>query len=73
MPRLTVKEAAEYIPLSMSTLNTMRVTGGGPVYIKARGKILYDTRDLDVWLDAHKQISTSANAPPKKPRRKSAA
>jgi hypothetical protein len=57
--RLTVKEAAEYVRLGVSTLNAYRVTGGGPVFIKAGGKILYDTKDLDAWLDAHKQRSTS--------------
>jgi hypothetical protein len=71
MPRLTVKQAAEYIPLAEGTLNAYRVSGGGPVYIKLGGKILYDTRDLDKWIDGHKQISTSAN-PERKPRRKAA-
>lgn len=64
MPRLNVKEAAQYIPCSPSTLNKYRVTGGGPPFIKLLGKILYETDDIDVWLKASKQTSTSAT--PKK-------
>jgi hypothetical protein len=57
--RLTVREAAEYVRLAMGTLNQMRCTGRGPQFIKLGRKILYDTRDLDVWIDAHKQHSTA--------------
>jgi excisionase family DNA binding protein len=63
MTRLTVKEAAEYVRLGESTLNAYRVNGSGPVYIKLGGKILYDTTDLDKWIAAHKQQSTSQNPP----------
>lgn len=70
MPRLKVKEAAAYIPLAVSTLNALRVSGGGPVYLKVKGKVLYDTRDLDAWLETKKQHSTSENisAPPRRPK-----
>jgi excisionase family DNA binding protein len=57
--RRTVKEAAVYIPCGVSTLNKLRVTGGGPRYIKLGGRVLYDERDLDKWLEANKHDSTS--------------
>jgi hypothetical protein len=59
--RLTVREAAKYIPLSVSALNHMRTAGKGPRFIKLGKKILYDSVDLDWWIDAHKQSSTSDN------------
>jgi excisionase family DNA binding protein len=55
----TVKEAAVYLRCGVSTLNKLRVTGGGPRYVKIGGKILYDQRDLDKWIEDHKRNSTS--------------
>ena len=59
MPRLTVPEAARYIPLAKGTLDNLRSAGGGPRFVKLGRKILYDTRDLDQWLEDHKQNSTA--------------
>jgi excisionase family DNA binding protein len=59
---LTVAEAATYLSLSASTLNKLRVSGGGPRYVKLGGKILYDVRDLDQWIEDHKRASTSERA-----------
>lgn len=59
MPRLTVEQAAEYIPCSPVTLNHYRIKGGGPDYIKLGAKVLYDTVDLDAWLKKNKRNSTS--------------
>jgi Helix-turn-helix domain len=58
MSRLSVKEAAAYIPCPESTLNKLRLTGGGPRFIKLTKRVLYDTRDLDQWLEDHKLTST---------------
>jgi predicted DNA-binding transcriptional regulator AlpA len=57
--RLTVKETAEYVRLAKGTLDQMRSTGRGPRYSKLGRKIIYDTRDLDQWIEDHKQISTA--------------
>jgi excisionase family DNA binding protein len=57
----TVVEAASYLSLSASTLNRLRVNGGGPRYAKLGGKILYDLRDLDQWIEDSKRASTSDN------------
>jgi hypothetical protein len=58
-----VKGAAAYIPCGVSTLNKLRVSGGGPRYIKIGGRILYDDRDLDKWIEDHKRNSTSEEPP----------
>ena len=33
-PKFNTQEAADYLRLAASTLNKMRLTGGGPVFIK---------------------------------------
>jgi excisionase family DNA binding protein len=58
-PRLNVKEAAAYIPVAKSTLDKLRVAGGGPRYIRIGAKILYDVSDLDAWMENHKQANTA--------------
>ena len=40
MSRLNVKEAAAYIPMAKSSLDKMRVAGGGPRFIKLGKKVL---------------------------------
>lgn len=57
--KLSTSEAAEYLGLSESTLSKRRVFGGGPKYLKLGRRVVYDTRDLDKWLDAHRRSSTS--------------
>jgi predicted DNA-binding transcriptional regulator AlpA len=59
---LSVIEAATYVSLSASTLNRLRVSGGGPRYAKLAGKVLYDVRDLDQWIEGSKRRSTSEHA-----------
>jgi hypothetical protein len=46
----------------VSTLNRLRVSGGGPRYAKLAGKVLYDVRDLDQWIEDSKRGSTSERA-----------
>jgi hypothetical protein len=58
---LKVTEAATYVSLSASTLNRLRVSGGGPRYAKLAGKVLYDMCDLDQWIEDGKRASTSDN------------
>ena len=59
MARLTVREASKYLGLAVSTLNQMRGAGNGPRFLKLGGKILYDTRHLDQWMDDNTRTSTS--------------
>lgn len=58
-PRLPVKGAAEHLGLSVSTLNKLRVFGGGPVFLKLGRRVVYDLADLDQWLETKRRRSTS--------------
>jgi predicted DNA-binding transcriptional regulator AlpA len=60
MTRLTVREAADYLRLAKGTLDQWRTAGTGPRFIRLSvRKILYDTVDLDAWINARKQTSTT--------------
>ncbi|MES1200226.1 MAG: helix-turn-helix domain-containing protein [Pseudomonadota bacterium] len=57
--RLSVEEAAGYTGLSVSTLNKLRISGGGPEYLKICRRVFYRTADLDRWLESKRYRSTS--------------
>ena len=57
--RLNVEAAAAYTGISASTLNKLRVFGGGPVFLKLGRRVAYDVADLDAWLTARRRRSTS--------------
>ncbi len=57
--RLSAHEAAGYVGVTFRYLEKLRTAGGGPRFIKLARKILYDTADLDRWLESKKQSSTA--------------
>lgn len=57
--KLNVDEAADLIGLSASTLNKLRVFGGGPQFLKLGRRVVYDPADLDAWLAERRRRSTS--------------
>ena len=57
--KLNSPEAAEYLGISVSTLSKRRVDGDGPQYLKLGRRVVYDTRDLDAWLDTRRRASTA--------------
>lgn len=57
--RLSVEMAANYTGLSASTLNKLRVFGGGPIFLKLGRRVAYDIADLDAWLAERRRRSTS--------------
>lgn len=59
---LRTEDAANYIGLSASTLTKLRLTGGGPEYIKLGKSVVYDPSDLDAWLSSKRRRSTSVAA-----------
>ena len=59
MDTLDVKAASKYSNLSKSSLNKLRVYGGGPLYIKVGARVVYDRADLDTWLIGKKVANTS--------------
>ena len=50
-PLLTVTEAAQYLRCSASYLNKLRVTGGGPTFVKMGARVLYTRADLDRFIN----------------------
>jgi hypothetical protein len=56
---LRTKAAAEYLGLSKSTMDKLRLSGGGPLYYKLRRIVVYDPDDLDRWRGDHRRTSTS--------------
>jgi len=58
-PKLRSQEAAVYTGFSQSTLEKLRVYGGGPLYIRIGRVVVYDPNDLDQWLSSHKRSSTA--------------
>ncbi len=59
---LRTEDAAHYTGLSASTLTKLRLTGGGPEYIKLGKVVVYDLADLDAWLSSKRRRSTSVAA-----------
>ena len=56
---LRTEGAASYVGLSISTMNKLRLTGGGPQYCKLSRTVVYHPEDLDAWLNANRRRSTS--------------
>lgn len=56
---LTVREAAEYLSMSHHTLNCLRVSGGGPVFVKLGSAVRYEQADLDKFVNANKYKHTT--------------
>jgi len=62
-PKLRTAEAAKYLGLGVSTLEKLRVFGGGPTYYKLGQKVVvYDPNDLDAWMTSNRRSSTSVAA-----------
>lgn len=59
---LRTEDASNYTGLSASTLTKLRLTGGGPEYIKLGKTVVYDPADLDAWLSSKRRRSTSVAA-----------
>jgi hypothetical protein len=60
---LRTRDAARLLNLSPSSLEKMRVKGGGPIYIKSGPRVVvYHPDDLAAWLDSRRRQSTSAGA-----------
>jgi excisionase family DNA binding protein len=60
--RFTGPEAAQYLGLSKSTLEKMRVEGRGPRYLKLGARCFYRRTDLDAYLEAAIVETTDSRA-----------
>ncbi len=57
---LRTPEAAEYVGLSISTLEKMRLAGNGPEFVRLGSRAVgYDVNALDLWLERQRRRSTS--------------
>jgi excisionase family DNA binding protein len=58
---LNSREAAQYLMVAEPTLRKWRVTGGGPPFVKfgSGGRVCYRLKDLDAFIEARIQTSTS--------------
>jgi predicted DNA-binding transcriptional regulator AlpA len=59
---LKVTEAAEHLRLSKSTLDKLRVYGGGPAYFKLGRTVVYSINDLENWMASRRRESTAVAA-----------
>lgn len=55
---LRTRQAAEYLNVSKSLLDKHRCYGGGPVYAKLGATVIYNTDDLDAWVESNKVKTT---------------
>jgi len=58
---LNTPSAADYCGLGASTFEKLRVSGGGPAYLKLGRRVVYRRDDLDAWLIAKRRQSTSVS------------
>jgi len=73
---LDTQETAEYLRISVSTLERMRLDGSGPQFIKLgigkkRARVVYRRADIEAWLLAQSFSATSqySKPPPSDPPR----
>ena len=60
--RLNRKQAAEYLAVSVSWLDKARLSGLGPAFIAISSRVLYDSGDLDEFIERNRRTSTSKRA-----------
>lgn len=56
---IPTKTASKIVGLSVSTLTKLRLTGGGPRYLRLGRAIRYRRSDLNAWMEASTHASTS--------------
>lgn len=61
---LNTEEAAKRLLVSRSTLEKLRVYGGGPPYLKLGRSVRYRSGDLCGWLAERVQLNTSGGDTP---------
>jgi predicted DNA-binding transcriptional regulator AlpA len=59
MHYLDTQQAAQFTKLSASTLTKLRLTGGGPRYLKLGRRVVYARAALVDWMHRRERSSTS--------------
>lgn len=57
-PYLDRRQAADFLNISVASLDKLKADGEGPTFIKIRQRVLYDPADLTAWMNAQKQEPT---------------
>jgi len=57
--QIKVEDAAKYLAMGVSTLNRLRITGGGPRFTKIGNSVRYRISDLDDFAAKHVVKSTA--------------
>ncbi len=55
---LSPAQTAELLGTSTAVLANLRYRGGGPVFAKAGGKVIYKRSDIAAWIDANRYSRT---------------
>jgi excisionase family DNA binding protein len=61
-PLLTQDEVADQLKLSVRTVERLRVSSGGPKFLKIRNSVRYRPADVEQWLASRLRGSTSEEA-----------
>ena len=56
--KLNIDGAAQYLGVSRGFLDKLRMTGGGPAFLKLSRKVAYERQALDAWLDTRRMDKT---------------
>ena len=59
---LTPRQVADYLGLARSTLAKLRLTGGGPSFVKLGAAVRYPADLLDAWIAARPRHNSTAAA-----------
>ncbi|MFZ5615858.1 MAG: helix-turn-helix domain-containing protein [Pseudomonadota bacterium] len=57
---MTVDEAAAYLRLTPRALENFRQVGGGPIYRKHGGRVVYHKDELDAWSEQLRYVHSGA-------------
>lgn len=56
--KYNIDGAAQYLGVSRGFLDKLRMTGGGPKFLKLGRKVAYEHHALDAWLDSRRMDKT---------------
>jgi predicted site-specific integrase-resolvase len=58
--RLDSSEAADFLGVLPATLANWRYAGRSPAFYRVGGKIIYDLKELEQWLEERRSVPTPA-------------
>jgi hypothetical protein len=58
--KLNTEAAAKYVGVSRGFLDKLRMTGGGPPFLKIGRKVVYERDALEAWVSAKRTDRTPA-------------